>query len=107
MRAQVKYPIDGVLQKYVSTFKPLLSDSDYKRFGKLGNARKLDGELIEYDTVINQRALWCALSKIDEKHAVYHELLKLAQEAYQYRATARRAPPRVIARSDSVISMQP
>jgi hypothetical protein len=36
MRAQVKYPIDGVLQKYVSTFKPLLSDSDYKQLQQAG-----------------------------------------------------------------------
>jgi hypothetical protein len=107
MQVKANYPLNGVLQRYMSDFRRLFSDSDFKRFAKLGQERKMDGELIEYDTVINQMALWCALSKIDEKHAVYRELLTLAREAYQYRAIARGAPPRVLVRTNSMSSMQP
>jgi hypothetical protein len=87
MRSKVEYPVSGKLGQYLSNFQTQLGVLMHGRFDRLRRCG-LDCELIEYDTVINQMALWCALSNIDKMHPVYAQLLVLAQEAYLHRATA-------------------
>jgi hypothetical protein len=56
----------------------------------LGLARRgMGSELVEYDTVINQMALWCHLWKLPLAHPVYRTLLDLARSAYTFRLSYR------------------
>jgi hypothetical protein len=82
------YPISPKLNTYLSNFKPKLG----LMYGRLQPlvAQGLRCELIEYDTVINQMALWCHLWGLPENDAVYAELLTQAKDAFDYRAAARR-----------------
>jgi hypothetical protein len=91
LREQAKYPISSAqFVNYLAAFKPMLSESEYSRFARLCKSDAgLSLELIEYDTVINQMTLWCALSKFAQSHVVYKELLALAEEAYVRRRTGR------------------
>ena len=52
-------------------------------------AQGLASELVEYDTVINQMALWCHLWGVPENEPAYAELLTLVQEAALYRSSHR------------------
>jgi hypothetical protein len=97
---KANYPISGKFGTYLANFKARMLPADHQRWMKL-LGEGLDCELIEYDTVVNQMALWCALSGIPEGNAVYSNLLTLVQSGYQHRSlgklqkTPLPIPPRV------------
>jgi hypothetical protein len=59
------------------------------RYRKLAKDHGMDAELIEYDSVINQMALWCHLAGVSESNPGYRRLLELVTEAYGRRAAGR------------------
>jgi hypothetical protein len=73
---------------YVGAFKACLGDAMVTRLRNL-IAQGMASELVEYDTVINQMALWCHLWGVAENEPAYAELLTLVQEAALYRSSHR------------------
>lgn len=73
---------------YVGAFKKCLGDAMVARLRNL-IAQGMASELVEYDTVINQMALWCHLWDVPENEPAYAELLTLVQEAALYRSSQR------------------
>jgi len=73
---------------YVGAFKKCLGDAMVARLRNL-IAQGMASELVEYDTVINQMALWCHLWGVPENEPAYAELLTLVQEAALYRSSHR------------------
>ncbi|MDI1240705.1 MAG: DUF4157 domain-containing protein [bacterium] len=84
-----KYPIGGkfgnvYLGKMIEM--KLLTDAEKVRYKQL-NADGMDSELIEYDSVINQTALWCELSGVSQSNANFANLLNLVGEAHALRTS--------------------
>ena len=73
---------------YVGAFKKCLGDAMVARLRNL-ISQGMASELVEYDTVINQMALWCHLWDVPENEPAYAELLSLVHEAALYRSSHR------------------
>lgn len=89
--AKCQYPIMGKFgMNYLGKMIELkmLTEEQKTRYRKLQHDG-MDAELIEYDSVINQMALWCELSGVSRTNAGYVYLLQLAEEAYSRRAGGR------------------
>lgn len=84
------YATSSKFQSYVTTFRATLGDATVTRLMKLV-AQGMKAELVEYDTVINQMALWCHLWGVPENEPAYAQLLTLVREAYMYRSSQRLA----------------
>ena len=82
------YATGSKFASYVGAFKGCLGDAMVARLKNL-IAQGMASELVEYDTVINQMALWCHLWGVPETEPAYAELLSLVQEAALYRSGHR------------------
>jgi hypothetical protein len=83
---QVKYATtSSAFTKVLSVFKPQIGEQQYQRFDRLTKSG-VHSELHEYDTVVNQMALWCFLLGKRPGYALYDRLLELARQAYLWRA---------------------
>lgn len=93
LKEKIQYPtksIGGYLESFKTAKK--IADSTYYKllsFVKLG----LNNTVIEFETVINQMLLYVYLWETDTKNPFYIRLAELAQEAYDYRASARPVTP--------------
>lgn len=79
------------IDSYISAFKKQLGDATVTRLRGLV-ARGMRSELIEYDTVVNQMALWCHLWDIPVNEPAYATLLSLVEAASYERAQFRHFP---------------
>jgi hypothetical protein len=95
LRSKVGYPLCGKFGTYVSNFKSQLSQPVHDRLKAL-NVQGMDCELIEYDSVVNQMAMWCHLYGVDRGHAVYRQLLTLAKIEFDARGSQRSTRRRVV-----------
>ena len=82
------YATGSKFASYVGAFKKCLGDAMVTRLRNL-IAQGMASELVEYDTVINQMALWCHLWGVSENEPAYAELLSLVQDAALYRSSHR------------------
>ncbi|MES2260106.1 MAG: DUF4157 domain-containing protein [Pseudomonadota bacterium] len=101
MHSKLGYPISGKLLSYLGSFKRQLDATEdgkaYRlRLEALCRGGKLDCELIEFDSVINQIMLWCYFYKISPDNAFYRQIQTVAQVAYNYRAEHRLVRRRVV-----------
>jgi hypothetical protein len=82
------YATGNKFASYVGAFKACLGGAMVARLKNL-ISQGMASELVEYDTVINQMALWCHLWDVPESEPAYAELLSLVQEAALYRSSHR------------------
>jgi hypothetical protein len=85
---KASYATGTKFASYVGAFKKCLGDAMVARLKNL-IAQGMASELVEYDTVINQMALWCHLWGVPENEPAYAELLTLVHEAALYRSSHR------------------
>lgn len=84
------YAVGTKFASYVGAFRTQLGDATVQRLNGL-LAQGMSSELVEYDTVINQMALWCHLWGVAETSPAYAELLVQAKDAFWYRTRNRHA----------------
>jgi hypothetical protein len=89
-KSKAEYAISTKLGLYLETFGKLMKEKHKDFYDRLMalviTKKKMNAELVEYDTVINQMTLWCYLMGTDPSHPVFAKLLVLAREAYNWRA---------------------
>ncbi len=95
LKSKVEYPLCGKFVTYISNFKAQFTPELFERLKAL-NRRGVDCELIEYDSVINQMAMWCHLYAVERSHPVYRQLLTLVQLEFGVRSAQRTLRRRVV-----------
>jgi hypothetical protein len=86
---KLTYPIGGKFYNvyYLKMIEmKLLTDAEKARYKKLSEDG-MDSELIEYDSVINQTALWCELAGVSQSNGNYASLLKHVGDAHRLRTS--------------------
>ena len=91
LRNKLQYPAKGAKSNITRYLKPNIIPNNHPLVPriKIMATQGLNNCVIEFDTVINQMMIYMHLWKIPEDNAFYKKLRTVAQEAYNYRASAR------------------